>query len=95
MATCPRCQRRDRCTLAPTGESKTVALPIGSHALAGAQMKVAAVEVAEMRLRCAACGWTIVGHIDGDALVENPPGQTSETRDIYRARYGNDPPPAG
>lgn len=76
MATCPNCGRRDAMSLDRTGDTVLVAKPIGSFSLAGAQVKVSALEVEVLLLRCdpdpafgGGCGWSAKVRLDGDQLI--------------------------
>lgn len=64
-----------------------VAAPLGTFSLAGAQPKVPAHAVTEIRLTCEGCGWGVTGYIEEGHLVEHPPGQTPETA-VPRERGG-------
>lgn len=72
MATCPECGARSRDDeTAFVVEPVLVAKPLGTYSVAGAQMKASAYE--RLRLRCR-CGWSILGHIDGDQFVSEGNG---------------------
>ena len=71
MATCPECgvsSRQDPTAI--TVEPVFVAKPIGTFSVAGAQMKVSAYQRLQMSCRC---GWKILGYIDGDHFIADPP----------------------
>ncbi len=85
MATCPHCGVRGRedpeaFKVYPV----LVAKPLGTHSLAGAQMKVSVVSM--LRLKCRRCGWHIDGRIvedrfEGDPSTEwVPPERTGDER---------------
>lgn len=58
MNTCPHCGS------GPLQLNRSItAKPIGTFSLAGAQMKVSAVD--QHILSCAACGWYAVGDVEG------------------------------
>lgn len=76
MATCPDCGQRDQITVYQTGDTVIVARPIGSHALAGTQVKVSAQELPEWRMECF-CGWSVTGWIEDDHLVTRRPERPS------------------
>lgn len=64
---CPACG-----TTALTLRTTLVARPLGSFSLAGAQTKISAVQVAEVR--CAACGASRRGRLEG--VQTAPDGKT-------------------
>jgi hypothetical protein len=60
-------------TLDRTGRTTLVAKRIGTFSLAGAQMKVSAVEVEVFVLACdpdvGGCGWSVDGYVSDGALI--------------------------
>lgn len=73
MATCPSCQVSSR--VEPNAlvvEEVIEVKPLGTFSLAGVQMKASANR--RLRLRCTHCLWSILGYIDGDHFVADPPG---------------------
>lgn len=73
MATCPSCgvSSRDDPT-AMVMEPFYEARAIGTFSLAGRTMKVSAVAKATLTCRC---GWSIVGRLEDDHLVIDPPNE--------------------
>lgn len=73
MATCPSCGAKSREDPdAFVVEKVLVARPIGSFSLSGSTFKVSANE--RLRLRCQRCDWSVLGYLDGDSFVADPPG---------------------
>lgn len=68
MATCPKCKSKDNLVLLATGWMNAKAP--GTYSLAGAQTKVVANEVYE--LRHTVCGWAIRGTVEHGYLVPLP-----------------------
>lgn len=65
MATCLKCKSKTGLEVVNTG--RLYGRPIGTFSLAGAQMKVSAMEVLE--LRHPECGWSVEGTVEGGYLV--------------------------
>lgn len=75
MATCPNCSVSSRVDPdAMEIEECLEALPIGTWSLAGQQLKTSARTT--QRMRCRICGWSILGHIDGETFVGRRDTQT-------------------
>ena len=71
MATCPSCGTKSReDPTAMTVEEVLVAKPVGTFSLAGVGMKFSAA--ARLKLACR-CGWSVLGHIEGDHFVADDP----------------------
>lgn len=70
MTTCPRCGASSRTD--PTALSLKPALqvsPVGTHSLAGVQMKFSARTAHRLTCRC---GWTVTGQIENGQLIVTP-----------------------
>lgn len=70
MATCPHCGTSEMDAF--TVGTRLVAKPLGSYSISGTSMKVSAIEVAELKCRC---GWSILGHINGEHFNGEPTTQ--------------------
>ena len=72
MATCPACGANSRSDATFALQEVLVPKDIGTFSLAGAPMKVAASSA--MRL-AHSCGWSVLGHIDGESFIADVPAR--------------------
>lgn len=75
MATCPSCgvsSREDPGAIVV--EDVLQVSPPGTFSLSGSSLKASATS--RLRMRCDRCGWSVLGHIEGDDFVANPKEQT-------------------
>lgn len=63
---CPGCDRYSTLNLSQA----FVAKPPGTYSIAGAQDKILAR--VRYKLSCSACGWSILGDIEGEHFVADP-----------------------
>lgn len=69
---CPDCEATGTLTI----NIKLVASPLGSHSLAGAQVKVSARERPVLSCTTSSCDFELVGEVDGQhAVFPSPPRQ--------------------